>query len=191
VLATTEGNPASAVELLGKRGVPVLTTSAPDLDGVLSSIRAIAERLGVSAAGRRLADGLAARRDGVLRTRRAPGLSAILLIWPAPPQAAGTGTFADDILRTAGARNCIERPGWPVVSPEYLLAASCDAVVYPLEKDTAAVFARAFRDGPLSRVPAVSAGRIVGIAGDRLIRPGPRAFDALEELAAAFAKLPR
>jgi hypothetical protein len=37
----------------------------------------------------------------------------------------------------------------------------------------------------------VSAGRTVGIAGDRLIRPGPRAFDALEELAAAFAKLRR
>ncbi|HET7452120.1 MAG TPA: helical backbone metal receptor [Thermoanaerobaculia bacterium] len=189
VLATTEGNPASAVDLLGKRGIPVLTTSAPDLDGVLSSIRAIADRLGVSAAGKRLADGLAVRRDAVLRTRRPPGLSAILLIWPAPPQAAGAGTFADDMLRTAGARNAVERPGWPVVSPEYLLATACDAVVYPVEKDTAEVFARAFHDGPLSRVPAVRAGRIVGIGGDRLIRPGPRAFDALEELAAALAKI--
>jgi hypothetical protein len=31
----------------------------------------------------------------------------------------------------------------------------------------------------------------VGIAGDRLIRPGPRAFDALEELAEALGKVSR
>ena len=189
VLATTEGNPAPAVELLRRRGIAVLTTSAPDLDAVLAAIRAIAGRLGVPAAGERLSSALARRRDAVLRQRRAPEPSAILLIWPSPPQAAGSGTFADDILRTAGARNCVDRPGWPVVSPEYLLTAACDAVVYPVEKDTRAVYARAFSDGPLSRIPAVRAGRIVGIDGDRLIRPGPRAFDALEELSAALARL--
>ncbi len=192
VLATTEGNPAAAVDLLTQRGIPVLTTSAPDLDGVLASIREIAARLGRSAEGERVAGSLAARRAAVLRSRHdGPRRSAILLIWPSPPQAAGPDTFAGDLLRTAGARNCLGRTGWPVVSPEYLVAADCDAVVYPVEKDTALVFARAFREGALSRMSAVRAGRIVGIDGDRLIRPGPRAFDALEELAAAFRKLSR
>ena len=191
VLATAEGNRSAAVRILSARGIPVLTTTAPDLDGVLASIRAIAERLGVKAEGERLAASLARRRDAVLRRRAAPGPSAVLLIWPSPPQAAGTDTFAGDILRTAGARNCIGRTGWPVVSPEFLLGAACDAVVYPVEKDTAAIYAQAFREGSLSRVPAVKRGRIVGIDGDRLIRPGPRAFDALEELADALAKLPR
>jgi len=191
VLATTEGNPAASVKILADRGIPVLTTSAPDLDGVLASIREIGDRLGVRAEGERLAAALARRRDAVLRRRRGSGPSAVLLIWPSPPQAAGAGTFAADILRTAGARNCVGRPGWPVVSPEFLLTAACDAVVYPVEKDTMPVFARAFRDGPLSRMPAVAAGRVIGIDGDRLIRPGPRSFDALEELAAALAKIPR
>ncbi|HET9795239.1 MAG TPA: helical backbone metal receptor [Thermoanaerobaculia bacterium] len=191
VLATTEGNPAAAIGILARRGIPVLTTSAPDLDGVLASIRAIAARLGSAGEGERLAASLARRRDAVRRERRGPRRSAILLIWPSPPQAAGPDTFAGDILRTAGARNCLGRTGWPVVSPEYLITAACDAVVYPVEKDTASVFARAFGDGPLSGVPAVRAGRIVGIDGDRLMRPGPRAFDALEELAAALGKLPR
>jgi len=192
VLATTEGNPAAAVELLAGRGIPVLTTSAPDLDGVLASIRVIAARLGLAGEGERLAASLAARRDGVLRRPRdGPRRSAILLIWPSPPQAAGSDTFAGDLLRSAGARNCLGRTGWPVLSPEYLVAAECDAVVYPVEKDTAGVFARAFHEGPLSRMSAVRAGRIVGIDGDRLIRPGPRAFDALEELAGALRALPR
>lgn len=192
VLGSAEVNPGAALETLSHRGIPVLTTSARDLDGVLGSIRSIGARVGREEEGRRLADSLAARREAVLRRRRpGPRRSAILLIWPSPPQASGPDTFAGDILRTAGARNCLQRTGWPVVSPEYLLVADCEAVVYPVEKDTAAVFARAFREGPLSRMPAIRAGRIVGIDGDRLIRPGPRAFDALEELAAALEKLPR
>jgi len=192
VLATTEGNPAAAVEALTKNGIPVLTTSAPDLDGVLASIREIAARLGIPAAGERLARSLAARREAVRRAGSAgPRRSAILLIWPSPPQAAGPDTFAGDLLRSAGARNCLGRTGWPVISPEYLVAADCDAVVYPVERDTAGVFARAFREGPLSRMKAIRRGKIVGLDGDRLIRPGPRAFDALEELAAALGKLPR
>ncbi len=191
VLATTEGNPAAAVGILERRGIPVLTTSAPDLDGVLASIRTIAARIGSAAAGERLASSLERRREAVIRARPTPGPSAILLIWPSPPQAAGADTFAGDILRTAGGRNCLDRPGWPVVSPEYLVAAPCDAVVYPLEKDTDPIFARAFRDGPLSRMTAVRGGRIVGVDGDRLLRPGPRAFDALEQLAASLAKVPR
>jgi len=191
VLATTEGNSKATVEILSRRGIPVLATSAPDLTGVIASIRAIAGRLGRGEAGERLASTLERRRESVRhRSRRGGPLSAVLLIWPSPPQAAGTGTFAGDILATAGARNCVVRRGWPVLSPEFLVAADCAAVVYPLEKDTRETYARAFRDGPLSGMRAVRAGRVVGIDGDRLTRPGPRAFDALEELAAAFDRLP-
>jgi iron complex transport system substrate-binding protein len=191
VLATTEGNSKATVEILARRGIEVLATSAPDLSGVLDSIRAIAVRLGLREAGERLASALERRRDAVRhRHRRGSRPSAVLLIWPSPPQAAGTGTFAGDILATAGASNCVTRRGWPVLSPEFLLAADCATVVYPLEKDTRETYARAFRGGPLSGMRAVRAARVVGIDGDRLTRPGPRAFDALEELAAAFDRLP-
>jgi iron complex transport system substrate-binding protein len=191
VLATTEGNSKASVEILARRGIEVLATSAPDLSGVIGSIRAIAVRLGLSEAGERLASALERRREAVRhRHRRGGRPSAVLLIWPSPPQAAGTGTFAGDILTTAGARNCVARRGWPVLSPEFLIAADCTAVVYPVEKDTRETYARAFRDGPLSGMRAVRAARVVGIDGDRLTRPGPRAFDALEELAAAFDRLP-
>jgi iron complex transport system substrate-binding protein len=191
VLATTEGNSKATVEILARRGIEVLATSAPDLSGVIGSIRAIAARLGLREAGESLASALESRREAVRhRHRRGGRPSAVLLIWPSPPQAAGTGTFAGDILTTAGASNCVARRGWPVLSPEFLIAADCTAVVYPVEKDTRETYARAFRDGPLSGMRAVRAARVVGIDGDRLTRPGPRAFDALEELAAAFDRLP-
>ena len=191
VLATTEGNSKATVEILARRKIPVLATSAPDLTGVIDSIRTIAARLGLGEAGERLARALESRRRSVRdRARRGKPISAVLLIWPAPPQAAGPGTFAGDILTTAGARNCVARRGWPVLSPEFLIEADCGAVVYPREKDTRDTYARAFHDGPLSGMPAVRAARVVGIDGDRLTRPGPRAFDALEELAAALDRLP-
>jgi len=191
VLATTEGNSRTGVEILARRGIPVLTTSAPDLRGVIDSIRKIALRVGEADAGERLARSLEERRRAVLqRARRPKSPGVALLVWPSPPQAAGAETFADDILRTAGARNCIARRGWPVVSPEYLLLAPCDAVVYPAERDTAAVFADAFRRGPLSRMAAVRAGRVIGVEADLLTRPGPRAFDALERLASEIGKIP-
>jgi len=191
VLATTEGNALATVEALGRRGIPVLTTAAPDLAGVIDSIRRIGARIGAAAAGERLAASLEARRAAVLRRRRkaGPPPSAVLLVWPSPPQAAGKGTFAGDLLETAGATNCIGRRGWPSISPEFLVEAPCRVVVYPAEKDTAATYARAFREGPLAQMPAVRAGRTIGIDGDELARPGPRAFDALEKLAEALEKM--
>ena len=191
VLATSEGNSPATVEILVRQGIPVLATSAPDLSGVIASIRAVAGRLGLRETGERLALALESRREAVRhRARRGKSPSAVLLIWPAPPQAAGAGTFGGDIVSTAGGENCVPRQGWPVLSPEFLVEADCSVIVYPREPGTRATFERAFRDGPLSRMAAVRAGRVVGIDGDRLTRPGPRAFDALEDLAAAFDRLP-
>ena len=190
VLATTEGNSPATVAILAARGIPVLATAAPDLSGVIASIRTIGDRLGVPDAAARLAATLEARRDVVRRRiRRGPPPAAVLLVWPAPPQAAGPGTFADDLIRTAGARNCVPRRGWPLLSPEFLIQAGCQAIVYPREKDTQETYARAFRDGPLSKMPAAREGHLIGIEADRLTRPGPRAFDALEELSAAFDRI--
>jgi iron complex transport system substrate-binding protein len=190
VLATTEGNSPSTVRLLEERGVPVLTTSAKDLRGVLRSIVLIAERLGVGGNGRRLSETLGRRLEAVQsRTRGATRVSAILLVWPSPPQAAGTGTFGDDLLREAGGTNCVLRPGWPAVSPEFLVTSPCRAVVYPAEATSRAIFGEAFASGPLSKMQAIRNGRLIPIDGDLLTRPGPRSFDALEQIAAAFRRL--
>jgi ABC-type Fe3+-hydroxamate transport system substrate-binding protein len=190
VLATTEGNSPSTVALLQARGIPVLTTSAPDLRGVIRSIRTIADRLGAGPRGAALADSLQRRLDAVesrsVRNRR---VRAILLVWPSPPQAAGSGTFGEDLLREAGGANCIARPGWPVISAEFLVTAPCRAVVYPAESSSREIFGEAFRSGPISRMSAVREGRTIPIDGDLLTRPGPRSFDALEALAAAFRRL--
>jgi ABC-type Fe3+-hydroxamate transport system substrate-binding protein len=192
VLASASVTPHSAAEAISRQGIPVLETTAPDLPGVLDSIEAIADRLGLSGKGRLLAGSLRRRMEAVAaRVAGRPRLRALLLIWPDPPQAAGEGTFAGDLLRRAGAENVVRRPGWPVVSLEFLLARGCDVVVYPSESDTSAAFTRAFREGPLGRMPAVLARRRIGIDAGALLRPGPRSFQALETLVRRLAGFQR
>lgn len=183
VLASRDGNARGVVQALESAGIPVLTVSGGSLDAVLVGIREVAERLGRRAEGERLVADLTKRRAAVrARVSSLPRPSAVLLVWPDPPQAAGGGTFLADVLEEAGARNVLaDRPGWPVVSAEFLATAPIDVVVVPDSAETRGVFDRALRDGSLSRGRAATA-RVVRVDESALTRPGPRVFDALETL---------
>lgn len=186
VLATPEGNAKGPVSALAAAGVPVLAVPSGSLDAVLEGIRLVGRRLGRAGDGDRLAADLAKRREAVrgkvaLSRRERP--RTVLLIWPDPPQAAGGGTFLNDLLAEAGGNNPLGgREGWPLVSPEWLATAPIDVLVVPDSGQTRAAFERAFREGPLSR-GTVAAARIVRVEESVLTRPGPRVFVALEQLA--------
>jgi iron complex transport system substrate-binding protein len=187
VLASRDGNPRSAVGALVSAGVPVLTVSGESLDAVLDGIRAVAKRLGSAEAGERLAEDLSRRRLAVRRrVAGRPRPNAILLVWPDPPQAAGGGTFLSDVLEEAGAANLVaSRPGWPVLSSEYLATSPVEALVLPDAPETRTAFERARSAGALSRGAAARA-RVVWLPESPLTRPAPRVFDELEALAHAL-----
>lgn len=187
VLATPEGNAKGPVTALAAAGVPVLAVPGGSLDDVLRAIDLIARRLGKTAEGERLVRALAARREAVRRARPAgPAPTAAMLIWPDPPQGAGAGTFLNDVLTEAGARNALaDRPGWPLVSEEWLATSPLDVLVLPDSDQTRSAYERALASGPLSRGTAARA-RVIRIDESELTRPGPRVFDALERLAAAL-----
>jgi iron complex transport system substrate-binding protein len=187
VLATREGNARGPVSALAASGVRVLTLPTGSLDAVLESIRLCGEALGRREAAVRLADSLARRRAAVRAASAGrPRPKAILLVWPDPPQAAGGGTFLDDVLTDAGAENLLRaRPGWPVVSSEYLMTTPVEVLVLPASPENRPSFERSLAAGALSR-GATRQARIVWMDEAALTRPGPRVFDALEELAAAL-----
>jgi iron complex transport system substrate-binding protein len=184
VLATREGNASGPVSALSSAGIPVLVLPTGSLDAVLDGIRRTGDALGRREEAARLAEALAARRAAVRgRIARLPRPRAILLVWPDPPQAAGGGTFLDDVLTEAGAENLLrDRPGWPVVSGEYLSTTPVDVLVLPASAANRPAFERAIASGSLSR-GAVRRARIVWVDESEITRPGPRVFDALEELA--------
>jgi iron complex transport system substrate-binding protein len=183
------GSPRGAAAALLAAGVPVLAIPTASLDQVLAAIRMIGVRLGRAETAESLAGELARRRETVRRgaasRRRA---RAVLLVWPEPPQAAGGGTFLDDVLSEAGAVNLLAgRPGWPVVSEEWLATAPIEVIVIPDSAANRPVYDRAFAAGPLSRGSAARA-RVLRLEESVLTRPGPRVFDALEILARDLPK---
>lgn len=187
VLAIAEGNAQGAVRALEAAGLPVTVTPSGSLDAVLRSIRIVADRLGLSEEGKRLADQLAARRQAVRASVAGrPRPAALLLVWPDPPQAAGGETFLNDVLTEAGARNLVaDRRGWPVLSREYVATAPVELLVTPQSVEARAAWERAFAPGGTLATGAVSRARRLSLDEAVLTRPGPRVFDALERLAEA------
>lgn len=185
VFATREGNARGPVSALEAAGLKVVVLPTGSLDAVLESVRVAGDALGRSDSAARLVRSLARRRDAV--RSRVTGRArprAVMLVWPEPPQAAGGGTFLHDVLVEAGAENLLaSRPGWPVVSLEYLTTEPIDVVVLPASAENRPVFERAFSSGALSR-GAVPRARRVWLDEAAVTRPGPRVFDALERLAA-------
>ncbi len=191
VLATREGNTRGPVSALATAGLNVVVLPTGSLDSVLESIRLSGEALRRREAALLLTESLARRRAAI--RARVPGRArpkTILLVWPDPPQAAGGGTFLNDVLTEAGAENLLrDRPGWPVVSIEYLATAPVEVLVLPESAATKPAYERALSSGALSRGAAHRA-RVVRVDESELTRPGPRVFDALEKLAAALYSLP-
>jgi iron complex transport system substrate-binding protein len=184
VLAIAEGSARNAVGALEAAGLRVAIVPSGSLDAVLAGIRDIGQRLGRREEGERLAQALALRRAEVRKRvagRRRP--RTLLLVWPDPPQAAGAGTFLNDLLREAGADNLVgNRAGWPILSPEFIATAPVELLVVPDSDQTRDAYARALSQGALSRGPIAKA-RIVRLDESALTRPGPRVFDMLERLA--------
>ncbi len=190
VLATAEGgNRKGAVSALEASGVPVLVVPGGSLDEVLTGIDLVGRRLGRTAEGDRLTRSLRERREAVRRSVGSrPRPRAILLVWPDPPSAAGGGTFLNDVLTEAGAENLLSaRTGWPVLSAEWLATAPIEVAVLPDSPGNRPVFERAFSTGALSR-GTIRAARVVRLDESALTRPGPRVFDALEQLARGLSR---
>jgi iron complex transport system substrate-binding protein len=188
VLATPEGNGQGTVAALAAAGVPVLAVPGDSLDAVLSGILAVGDRVGRADRAWSLVRQLSARREAVrARARASAHPRTVLLIWPDPPQAAGGRTFLDDVLAEAGGTNLVgDRPGWPILSAEWLATAPIDVLVIPDSDATRPAYERAFASGPLSRGAAARARRL-RVDESVLTRPGPRVFDALEQLARQLA----
>ena len=177
------GGDARLLARLRERGVAVLSLEdAADFDGVRRNIRAVAGALGRPAAGERLVAGMDARlaagegawggRGGLYLT--SGGFTT------------GPGGLIDAILRAAGLRNLVHRPGYAPAPLE-------DLVLHP-----PSAFVLGFFDAPMARArgpgahPALRrlmADRpAVSLPSSELGCPAWFAADAAGRLAAAAAR---
>lgn len=188
VLWVTDGGALAAVRRLAElsrrsaRPFPILAIPIVSVADVLATPRIVGEALGAPEAGGRLAAELSAAVERI--RRRAEGLRrkrVLFVVGREPLVVGGPGSFADELLLIAGCENAVGgvRP-WPVYPLEKAVAANPDMVVDAAAREPPEGLAR------LAAIPAVRAGRVVRLANDDLLRPGPRMIRGLEALFAAL-----
>jgi iron complex transport system substrate-binding protein len=109
----------------------------------------------------------------------------LLLYGVTPIVGAGPGSFADEMLRLAGATNALP-PGtaaYPTLSLEQVIALDPELIL-----DAAVMEPRdqPVLPGPWSAVRAVREGKVRPLRSVTVLRPGPRVLDGVEALALAI-----
>lgn len=181
-------NPVQLAERLSQLGLRAIEVPQDTLAEILASIRQIGRLAGAEAR----ADALAAQVERDLddvrrRAERLPRRKVLFLVGRSPGTlqgmvGAGPGTFIDELIRLAGGVNALSGSpmAYPRVSLEQILAADPDVILdmgdfahhegKPLESQEQfrAVWA-SYRS-----LRAVRDNRVRQVAGEALIRPGPR-----------------
>ncbi len=168
----------AALSRASSRPFPILAIPIVDVADVIATPRIVGDALLDRAAGERLSRALAADVEAV--RRRAAGLSrprALFVVGHEPLVVAGPGSFPDELLRICGAANVVRgERAWPVYPVEKAVADDPDVVVDAAPQEPAEGIRR------LSAVRAVRERRVLRLANDDLIRPGPRMIRGLGAL---------
>jgi iron complex transport system substrate-binding protein len=165
--------------------LPVLELDPKRFDEVLHAILALGAAVGrAPAAEARVAAIRRARGEVEAAVRALPRPRAVLVLQREPLFVVGRGSFIDDMLAAAGARNLgaevAER--YPRVSLEWLVASAPDVLLDASDDPTPGV--QYWAQWP--SLPAVAAGRVVTLGAGEVTLPGPWLDRALWTLARAL-----
>ena len=155
-----------------------LTTDLQTLADILALIDTLGTLLGVQARADSMRAGIL-RAVAQLKSQQPARLPSVLyVVWPAPPLTAGRGTFINEVIELAGARNVFgdARTNWPEVSMESVLQRDPDYIIVPVEAELNAARLRALPGWRELR--AVRRGHIIEVPQELFGRPGPRVIEA-------------
>ncbi len=185
VIATSESNYAEHVERLTSLGLPVYVVRPVDFETVLESIERTGTVLGRDAAAH--AAVAAMRRDAAAIAQAVAGVPrprVLYVVWPNPLIAPGRGTLIDELIERAGGESVTSREPlpYPRLSLETVVERRPDKIIVGRHgQGTVEELLRGWER--LGSVSAVREGRVYGVDGDLVHRPGPRMVEALRALA--------
>ena len=175
---------------LEERGFTVFVLAPQTLDEVLEAITLVGEITGVEEEASRLVADMRSRIKAV--TDKTDSLSqgqrprGFYIVWHDPLMAPGSGTFQDDLIGKAGGTNIArDLAGWTTISLEVVIQANPEVMIasvsYATGEDLSFQFIKT--EPRLRDTDARRNGRVYGIDGSVISRPGPRIVEALELLA--------
>lgn len=190
VIAWPDRQSRSVVTRLDELGIPVYSSGVESIAQARSSILDIGELLGLPDR----ADSIVRLLDTVLdsvRDAHAEGTrpTVLYLIGLEPPQAAGPGTFIDEMITVAGGRNVLADASalWPSISVEDIMARQPDVVIVSTATEApAAILENVRARAGWRSLSAVRNGRVHVVDASLMNRPGPALIDAIVVLADAI-----
>jgi iron complex transport system substrate-binding protein len=165
-------------------GLPVLALDPLGFEDVLATIETLGARVGRVAQARARVEAIrAARRAVEARAAGRPRPRTVLVLQRDPLFVVGRGSFADDMLASAGADNAARAfaEPYPRVAREWLLAVAPELILDASEASGAEDVRSYWARWP--SLPAVRAGRVLPVAPGAATLPGPwldRGLEALE-----------
>ncbi|MGZ4883174.1 MAG: ABC transporter substrate-binding protein [Halobacteriota archaeon] len=165
-------------------GIPTVVLNPTSLTGILNDLSLIGKASG--SAGNSSA--LVANLTQKMTTNSISVAShprVLYLVWYNPIMSAGADTFEGDIIAHAGGINVAQlanASGYGTMSKESIVALNPSVIIANSAMNSTAV-QQVKSDPALATVDAVKNGKIYILNGDIISRPGPRAFDALEQIA--------
>ena len=188
-LAIKDGNPYHRVARLEGLGIPVYAVDPRNLAGVIRTVEEIGGLLNAAIQAAALREDLSRRyqrlRSLVERLDRRPRV--FFQIGTSPIVSAGSHTFLDELITTAGGLNLAAgKVPYPRFSQEQVLALQPEIIVIT-SMTRGEVFERVKADwGRWAGLPAAREGKIFLVDSDIVDRPAPRIFDGLELLFRLF-----
>jgi iron complex transport system substrate-binding protein len=172
------------IKRMKRMGLRVLVISVTRLKDTFESIHSLAQIVGREKAGKELLSRLQGQIDRIrARIAGAQRRRVLMLVGLRPLVAVGKGTYIDELLTLAGGDNIADAAPqpWPHLPLEYVVAKAPHVIIDGGMGSERGAPGKNWAD--LGSVPAVKDGRIYSYASDKILRPGPRVGEALEEIA--------
>jgi iron complex transport system substrate-binding protein len=186
IVASSVNLGGRSIEKLNDLGVPLEVAEIQTIQDVLDWTRRMGTLLAVPERADSAADALETELARIrARYHDCTLTTAMFVLWPDPPRTAGPGTYADEVIRAAGAQNAFHDVPvqWPDASLEEIVRRDPDVLILPAPPRgppfTAASLATrvGWRD-----LTAVREGRVLEVEGDLFNRPGARVAEAARTL---------
>jgi iron complex transport system substrate-binding protein len=184
-LAIKDGNPPHVLERLRGLGIPVYVVDPRNLPGVIATLEEIGHLLGAEEEAGELTATLTRRLQRIkdLANRAAHCPRVFFQIGVAPIVSAGSHTFLDELITTAGGLNLAAgKTPYPRFSQEQVLALQPEVIIIT-SMDRGGAFEQVKAGWERwENLPAARNHHIFLVDSDLVDRPSPRLLDGLELL---------
>ena len=184
VIGVTGATDLAKAREIERLGIKITLVSVSSVSEILSSFKRIAALLGDPDAGATLVEKITAQFGKVKRRiAPAPRRSTLLAVGLRPLVAVGGKNFLDELITLAGGENIAGNASqpWLNLPDEYVVAKAPQVIIQAGMGSDASRPTRQWSD--LKSIPAVKERRVYTYNSDKILRPGPRIGEGLEEIA--------